>query len=68
MIDAKKLGKIFREKEEVTLPEIIQEVDGSEDLHYVLNQLIKSGIIVQYLKEGMPYGLTTFGKHFMGVD
>lgn len=68
MIDAKKLGEIFREKKEVTLPELIQEVDGSEDLLYVLKQLIMAGIIVQFLKEGMPYGLTTFGKHLMGVD
>jgi len=66
MIDAKKLGQIFKTKSEVTLPELIAEVDGSEDLIGVLNGLIKAGIIVQYLKEGMPYGLTLFGKHFMG--
>ena len=68
MIDAKKLGKIFREKEEVTITELMQEVDGGDDLPYVLKGLIKAGIIVQYLKEGMPYGLTTFGKHFIGVE
>lgn len=68
MIDAKKLGRIFREKEEVTLPELISEVDGSEDLVYVLKQLISSGIIVQYIKEGMPYGLSRFGKSFLGVE
>lgn len=68
MIDAKKLGKIFREKDEVTLPELIAEVNGSEDLIYVLKGLIKAGIIVQYLKEGMPYGLTAFGKRFLGVE
>jgi hypothetical protein len=68
MIDAKKLGKMFRKKEEITLPELITEVDGSEDLTFILKKLIDAGIIVQYMKDGMPYGLTLFGKHLMGVE
>lgn len=71
MIDAKKLGKIFREKEEVTsdlISGLIEDERDKEQMHQIMKMLIKSGMVVQYFKKGDPYGLTTFGKHFMGID
>jgi hypothetical protein len=69
MIDAKKLGDIFRKRKETTLVELIQEVDGCEDLPKLLQKLIDAGIVEQDInKEGTPYSLTKFGRELLGSD